>query len=114
MTSALRIALSNPPDHLHAFHHRHPQIEQGDVGTVTLVGGDGLDSVAGFRDDPQVGLLVDDVGDAGAEQRVIVHEQDAAPGPATPAAAVQPATCTCVGSDAGSQRPRLRFPCGRR
>ncbi|MNC98276.1 hypothetical protein D3C83_161860 [compost metagenome] len=38
---------------------------------------DGLDAVAGFGDDAQVGLLVDDVGDARPQQRVVVDEQDA-------------------------------------
>ena len=34
-----------------------------------------LDAVGRLGHDVQVGLLVDDVGDAGAQQRVVVHEQ---------------------------------------
>ena len=77
MTRALRIALANPANDLDAFHHRHPQIEQRHVGMVPFVGFDRLDAIAGLGDHPQVRFLVDDVGDAGAEQRVIVDEQHA-------------------------------------
>ncbi len=41
---------------------------------------DGVDAVAGFGDDAQVGFLVDDVRDAGPEQRVIVDQQHACAG----------------------------------
>ena len=47
----LRIALANLPHRLDAFHHRHPQIEQRDVGTMALEGGDRLDAVRGLGDD---------------------------------------------------------------
>ena len=70
-----RVALADPANDLDAFHHRHPQIEQRHVGVMALVGFDRLDAVAGFGDHAQVGLLVDDVGDAGPEQRVIVDER---------------------------------------
>ena len=42
---------------------------------MALVGRDRFDAVGGFGDDVQVGLLVDDVGDAGAQQRVVVDER---------------------------------------
>ena len=71
------IALANLPDGLDAFHDRHAQIEERDVRVIPLEGVDGLDAVAGFGDHAQVGLLVDDVRDAGSEQRVIVDEQHA-------------------------------------
>ena len=32
----LGIDLTHPPHGLHAFHDRHPQVEQGDVGPVAL------------------------------------------------------------------------------
>ena len=73
----LRIALANPAHHLDAFHHRHPQIEQRHVGAMTLARLERVGAVARLGDDAQVGFLVDDVRDAGAEQRVIVHHEDA-------------------------------------
>ena len=44
---------------------------------MPLVGGDCLDTIARLGDDAKIRLLVDDVGDAGAQQRVIVDQQDA-------------------------------------
>ena len=44
---------------------------------VALVGGDRLEAVGGFGDDEQVGFLIDDVRDAGSQQRVVVDHQHA-------------------------------------
>jgi len=44
---------------------------------MPLEGRHRLEPVGGFSDDVQVGFLVDDVGDAGAEQRVIVDDEHA-------------------------------------
>ena len=38
---------------------------------------DRFDAVAGLGDDSKVGLLVDDVGDAGAKQRMVVDQEHA-------------------------------------
>ncbi len=70
-------------------------------GLMALEGVDRLDAVAGFGDDVQVGLLVDDVGDAGPQQRVIVDEQHAR-APARGRRRLQLATC-----DLRRQRRRL-------
>ena len=75
MTRARGSRGANLAHRLDAFHHRHAQVEQRDVGMVLLERGDRLDAVDGLGDDLQIGLLVDDVGDAGAHQRVIVDEQ---------------------------------------
>ena len=72
-----RVALADLPDGLDAFHHRHAQIEQRDVGVVSLERVDRLDAVARFGDDAQIGFLVDDVRDTGSEQRVVVDDQHA-------------------------------------
>ena len=77
MTRAPRIAFANLPHRFDALHHRHPEIEQRHVGTMTLVRVNRLEAVAGLGDHVQVCLLVDDVGDAGPEQGMIVHEQHA-------------------------------------
>ena len=42
---------------------------------MPLEGGDRFDAVAGFGDHVQVRLVADDVGDAGAHQRVIVDDE---------------------------------------
>jgi hypothetical protein len=73
----LRIAVANPANDLHAFHDGHPQVEQRDVRTMAFVGLDRLDAVAGFGDHAEIRFLVDDVGDTGAEQRVIVNQEHA-------------------------------------
>jgi hypothetical protein len=44
---------------------------------MVLVSLDRFDAVAGLGDDAKVRLLVDDVRDAGPEQRMIVHEEHA-------------------------------------
>src|SRR5262249_47918972 len=64
---------------LDTFHHRHPQVEQGHIWLMELEGLDGFDTVAGLGDDPEVGLVIDDVGDAGSEEGVIVDKKDARP-----------------------------------
>ena len=51
MTLGLRIARADLPHRLDAFHHRHPQVEQRDVGTMTLERLDRLDAVRRFGDD---------------------------------------------------------------
>ena len=72
-----RIALADLAHRLDAFHDRHAQIEQRHVGVIALVRGNGFDTVAGFGNDLQIGLLIDDVRDAGAKQRVIVDDEHA-------------------------------------
>jgi hypothetical protein len=44
---------------------------------VAIVGLECFHAVAGFGHDVEVGLLVDDVGHAGAQQGVVVDQQDA-------------------------------------
>jgi hypothetical protein len=44
---------------------------------MTVVRLERFHAVAGFGDDAQIGLLIDDVGDTRPEQGMIVHEQDA-------------------------------------
>jgi hypothetical protein len=56
---------------------RHAQVEQRDVGPMPLECGDGLDAVGRLRDDEEILLLIDDVGHARAQQRVVVHQEDA-------------------------------------
>ena len=68
----LRVAFADAADDFDAFHHRHPEIEQHHVGLVLFPRGNGLDAVAGLGDDVQIVLLVNDVGDAGTQQRVVV------------------------------------------
>ena len=75
--ACLRVAPANLPNHLDAFHDRHPQVEQRHVRTMAFVGLERLDTVARFGDDAQVGLLVDDVGDARSKQGVVVDEEHA-------------------------------------
>ena len=77
MTRARGSQLPDPANRLDAFHHRHAQVEQRHIRVMALVGLDRLDAVAGFGDHAQIGFLVDDVRDAGSEQRVIVHEEHA-------------------------------------
>ena len=52
----LRVDGANPADRLDAFHHRHPQIHQRDVGPVALEGLHRLAAVGGLGHDLQVGL----------------------------------------------------------
>ena len=73
----LRVAFANTPHGFDAFHHRHAEIEERDVRPMPIEGRDGLDAIGGFCDDAQVRFLIDDVGDAGAEERVIVHDEHA-------------------------------------
>jgi hypothetical protein len=47
---------------------------------MPLPGGNRLDAVAGLGDHLQIRLLVDDVGDPGPQQGVVVDEQDARAG----------------------------------
>ena len=104
----LRIDLANPPDRLDALHLRHPQVHQHDVGTVRAERLDGLAAVGGFGDDLEIGLLVDDVGDAGAQQRVIVDDQHARRAASAPAAG---AVAGQRSASAGSRdRERRRLP----
>ena len=72
-----RIAFAQPLHDLDALHDRHPEIQQRHVGMMAIEGLEGLDAVAGFGDDVQIGFLVDDVGHAGSEQGVIVNQQHA-------------------------------------
>ena len=72
----VRIALADLPHGFDAFHHGHAQVEQRDVRPMPLERLHGLASVLGFGDDVQIGLEVDDVGDAGSEQPVIVCHED--------------------------------------
>ena len=110
--ACVRVAPANLPNHLDAFHHRHSQVEQRHVGTMALVGLDRLDAVARLGDDTQVGLLVDDVGDAGSKQRVIVHQQHAgATGAATDRGVSSrhgPASAATDGSHASTTSVPLR------
>ena len=78
MITRARGSRSRKPLHdLDAFHDRHPEIEQRHVGMMAIEGVEGLDAIAGFGDDVQIGFLVDDVGHAGPEQGVIVNQQHA-------------------------------------
>ena len=79
MTLACASSSRMPPDGLDALHHRHPQVEQDDVGAMPVERFDALESVGGLGDDLEVDLLVDDVGHAGAQQRVVVDDQHAGP-----------------------------------
>ena len=72
-----RIALANSSHDFDAFHPRHPQVEQHHIGTMLLPRLDGLDAIAGLGDHFEIGFLIDDVGDAGPEQRVVVDEEHA-------------------------------------
>ena len=46
---------------------------------MALEGFDRLHSVTRFRNDTQIGFLVEDVRDAGSQERVVVHQQHASP-----------------------------------
>ena len=76
---------------------------------MALVGLERLDAVAGFGHHAQIGFLVDDVGDAGPEQRVIVDEEHArlASGARD---SFELATWTCVGQRAGSHASTTSVP----
>ena len=73
------VAFAQAPHDLDTLHDRHPQIQQRHVRAMALERLDGLDAVAGFGDDVQVGFLVDDVGHAGSEQGVIIDQEHAGP-----------------------------------
>ena len=104
------IALADLPHQLDPFHHRHPQVDERDVGMVSLEGDDAVGAVAGLGDDFEIRLLVDDVGDARAQQRVIVHEQDRRLRRRSERRRLQPATWTCSGSADGSQASTTSVP----
>ena len=79
---------------------------------MALEGVDRLDAVAGLGDDVQVRLLVDDVRDAGPQQRVIVDEQHARPGDRRRrrAFSVEHRTCVGIENDGGSQASTTSVP----
>ena len=77
MTCACGSHLADAADGFDPLHLRHAQVEQGDVGAMALEGVDRFAAVRRLGDDLQVGLVIDDVGDAGAQQRVVVHDQHA-------------------------------------
>lgn len=70
------------PDFLdcaHAIQHRHPQVEQRDVGPHFAPALDGFAAIVGFGDHRHVDLPPDDRGDAFEHGDVIVGDQDANP-----------------------------------
>src|SRR5262249_27333417 len=62
---------------LDAVHARHPDVHQHDVRQYALREVDRLGSVAGFTDDVDVRVSVEDHAEAVADERLVVAEQDA-------------------------------------
>ena len=108
----MRIALANLPHRLDAFHHRHPQVEQRDVRPVALERLDRLEPVGRLGDDVQVRFLVDDVRDAGAQQRVIVHDEHAGlrRRPCGDGVSVRASACAGIEKDGGSHASTTSVP----
>ncbi len=60
-----------------AVHFRHADVHQDDVGSVLAGGVDGFEAVAGFGDDVDVGLVVQDHGEAATHEGLVVDDDDA-------------------------------------
>ena len=56
---------------------RHPDVHEDDVGAQCLGGVDRGEAVGGFADDLEVGLGVEDDAEAGADELLVVGDQDA-------------------------------------
>ncbi len=55
----------------------HPHVHQHDVGSRSLRFGDGLSTVGGLRDDFEVGLGIDQSGEAAPHELLVVGDDDA-------------------------------------
>ena len=66
-------------DRFHSTHLRHPEIHQDHVGLVLPVQSDGELAVLRLGHELEIGLLGDDGGQPGPDDRVIVRDQDTAP-----------------------------------
>ena len=78
-----------PPGRLQAVETRHPDVHQHDVGPVAPGQPDRCLAVGGLRDDLDVRLRLEDHPEAGADQGLVVGDEDAetrgghvVPGPA--------------------------------
>lgn len=60
-----------------AIEVRHGDIDDGDIGGVEFGELDGFDTVRGFGDDGEGGIFFEDEAKAGAEEAMIVGEEDA-------------------------------------
>ena len=113
----LRASRDHPPGGLDPVHLRHRQVEQHDVGLDLGDGGDRGGAVADRCDDVDVGLGAEQLDQAGADDRMILREQQ----PDHRKATIEPPRSRDrARSRSGSRpRPRLRGPgagrcrCGR-
>jgi hypothetical protein len=64
------------PRGFNAIQLGHADIEHGDIGVVLCHEFDGLTALVGFGHDFKIGLLFQKKFDAGADDRVVVGEQD--------------------------------------
>ena len=60
-----------------AVHLGHADVHEHDVGAVFVGGLDGFEAGAGFGDDVDVGLVVEDHGEATAHEGLVVDDDDA-------------------------------------
>ncbi len=73
--ACLGVDVADPADRFDPFHLRHAQVHQHDVWTMEQKRLDGIAAVRRLGDDLEIGFMVDDVGDARPQQRVVVNQQ---------------------------------------
>src|SRR5580704_17937973 len=73
---ARALAGGDLPGGLDTVHHRHPDVHHDDVRPEARSDLDGLAAVARLTDDLQVVLRVDERGERGTEQRLVVDDED--------------------------------------